>query len=234
MGQPLYLGEPLGFDGATPQLGDAGVVFASDATHVATLAEYSASSLYVTAASGVTLTPGRLCQLPLVRGATFDITNAAGASLNFGGASGTTVAIASGATVRIKCTDGASYAAVGGGGGSGGSGPTVNATVTANTTLTRSAWVVQPVDTSSAGSTITITAWSSPQLGDIIQLPDAGGNYSTKPVAFNGGGINVDDPYGNTAAAPSWTSGSAVGGNPGWICVATSGGTKVWRKFACC
>lgn len=113
-------------------------------------------------------------------------------------------------------------------------GPVVETTVSANTNLTRGAWVVQPVDTT--GGPVSVTADATAQVGDIVQLPDAGGAYGTSAVTFNGNGYNVEDPYNQSAAlASSWTS--PVGFNrakPGWMLIATKTATKVWRgMFAC-
>lgn len=119
------------------------------------------------------------------------------------------------------------------GGGGGGSGPTVNGTASMSTSLTRSAsWIVQPVD--SGSSPVTITAWATPTLGDIIMVPDANGSYATNSMTFNGNGTSVENPYDSAMAPTSTCVVSFAGAKPGWICIANAIGTKVWRSFMSC
>lgn len=107
----LLLGEPLGFDGATPPIGVTNPNFPTNADHVATLLEYEGGALFVTSTG--TLSATRTLTLPLVKGVFFFVYNATTGTqtINVGGASGTTVAVPKSAFRIIHCPDGANYVA---------------------------------------------------------------------------------------------------------------------------
>jgi len=129
----------------------------------------------------------------------------------------------------------------GGGGGGGGGGSradfTLLGTRSTNGTLSRPsatiAWVIQPIDTS--GGPVAISAWVSTSVaaGDTIELPDAGDAYGTNAVTFNGNGLQVEDPY-NQSAAPASSWSSPPGFNrikPAWMAIPNKLGTLVWRAM---
>lgn len=195
-GQPFYPGEPIGFDGATPPLGDTNPIFPTDANHACTLAEYYGSSLYVTAAGA--LTAGRLLSVPLVRGMGYDVTNACSVAFLFGGASGTTVAIAAGATIRCKCSDGANFVAIGGSGG----GNTLVATAkVAN--FTAAAGNDYKIDARSSSFTGTMPAVTD---GARISFLDTELSTATNPFSCTAVGTDkIMDPVRGTLSAAAGT-----------------------------
>jgi hypothetical protein len=103
----LYLSIPVGDQGTFAPLGFGTPIFASNATHVATLAEYSGESIYVTASTA--LTPGVLLQIPLLQGSLKYVYNATGYAITVGGSSGSSVAIATAQGQWVNCADGANF-----------------------------------------------------------------------------------------------------------------------------
>lgn len=106
-------------------------------------------------------------------------------------------------------------------------------TVTANTTLVRATWRVQPVGT--AAGPVTIIAPAGALEGDIVELPDSDGTYGVNAMTFAGNGRNVINPYVNPpASAATFVTPAGLYCNPAWMLIKTSAGatpasTLIWR-----
>jgi hypothetical protein len=207
MSGPLYLGQPVGFDGATPPLGATNPNFTANADKVATLAEYYGAYLYIT--SGVALTvAGRLMKLPLVRGAMGYAFNATtgGFAINVGGATGNVVSVPWGTGVYFAC-DGTNYTALSASGDQleliAGAARTTSGTLdgTKNT---------HPQDSSSGSYTLTIPA--STNVGERHLVPDWGGTIEASPIAVTTGtSVKIQHPLTGDRTASSFSFGASGG-----------------------
>jgi hypothetical protein len=109
----IQLSGSVGVPGSAPILGNYNVIFATDANHTMSAAEYSNYFLDVTSSASLTTT--RELIAPLTQGQSFVIQNntTGGQSITIIGSSGTGVTITDGYTVAVVC-DGHNYIQIGG------------------------------------------------------------------------------------------------------------------------
>ena len=201
----INLGGSVGTTGNVGILGNASVVFATDADHALLPAEYSNNFLECT--SGVSLTATRNLVAPLVQGQCFIVQNktTGGQAIQVIGSSGTGVLVPNGATVSVVC-DGTNYV------------PVAVASVTGSAPVTSTGGTTPAIGLQ-AGATVNVSVANAAALtaygGTVALLAGALALVQSRQTLW------AYQP-GDASAADGWHIAAAGGGN--WVYVAAADG----------